>query len=218
MDPLLPLVTALVAGFLHALEPDHMAAVTTFVSRRPQPLAALGFGLRWGIGHALAVVAVGGVLVLLDLEFPSELARGLEFGVGGILVLLGAWLLWTVLHDRAHAHVAPSGGVPGHDHRHEHDHGRKSGWVGVVHGLAGTAPLLAVLPVTLISSPALSFSYLLLFGAGTVASMAIYAWIAGILFQRAGQLPRLAEAIRVSTAVGSALIGVFWMYSALAPA
>lgn len=206
MDPLLPLITALVGGFLHALEPDHMAAVTTFVSRRPHPLAALGFGVRWGVGHALAVLAVGGALVLLDLDFPAGLARGLEFGVGGILVLLGAWLLWSVLHDRAHAHLQPSA----------HDHGRKTGWVGVAHGLAGTAPLLAVLPVTLLSSPALSVSYLLVFGVGTVLAMGIYACVVGLLFQHAGRLPRLAGTIRVSTAVGSAVIGTFWMYGALA--
>ncbi len=51
---LLPLLTAVSLGFLHALEPDHMAAVTTFVSRRPRPREAVGFGVRWGLGHSAA--------------------------------------------------------------------------------------------------------------------------------------------------------------------
>ncbi|HEV2148297.1 MAG TPA: hypothetical protein VGR37_12905, partial [Longimicrobiaceae bacterium] len=110
---LLPLATALVAGFAHALEPDHMAAVTTFVSRRPRPLEALGFGLRWGLGHSAAIVAVGGVLVLLDVHVPEGVARGLEFGVGGLLMALGLWLLWSILHGRAHA-------LAGRGHAHPH--------------------------------------------------------------------------------------------------
>src|SRR3954466_8472120 len=86
---LLPLLTALVAGFAHALEPDHMAAVTTFVSRRPRPLQAIGFGVRWGVGHSAALLVVGMVLVALQLQLPERMNRGLEFGVGGMLLALG---------------------------------------------------------------------------------------------------------------------------------
>src|ERR1051326_2182161 len=99
---LLPLITALVAGFAHALEPDHMAAVTTFVSRRPTPLQAVGFGIRWGAGHSAAILVIGCVLIALDVQLPEVLARGLEFGVGMMLLGLGLWLLWNVLHERAH--------------------------------------------------------------------------------------------------------------------
>ena len=130
---------ALVAGFAHALEPDHMAAVTTFVSRRPRPLQAAGFGLRWGAGHAAAIVAVGCVLIALRVRLPDGVARGLEFGVGAMLVGLGMWLLWSVLHERAHR---LAGGAADAHPGHHHHGGRGSLWVGMAHGLAGTAPLL----------------------------------------------------------------------------
>lgn len=203
---------ALVAGFAHALEPDHMAAVTTFVSRRPRPLQAVGFGIRWGLGHSAAILVVGCVLVALDLRLPDLLARGLEFGVGAMLVGLGLWLLWGVLHDRAHR---LAGGEHAHDGHHHHHHGRGSLWVGMAHGLSGTAPLVAALSVAAAGSPGRAAAYLALFGVGTTVAMAAYALAAGLLFDQAGhRAPALAGTLRALTAVGSAAIGVLWMVNA----
>ncbi|HET7463206.1 MAG TPA: sulfite exporter TauE/SafE family protein [Longimicrobium sp.] len=212
---LLPLVTALVAGFAHALEPDHMAAVTTFVSRRPRPAEAVSFGLRWGVGHSAAILVVGTVLIALDLRLSERLARGLEFGVGGMLLGLGAWLLWSVLHERAHRMADP-----GHHHHHPHHHGHRHGhgtlWVGMAHGLAGTAPLVAAVTATVTESPWVAGAYLLLFGVGTTLAMGMYAMVAGLVFDQAGShVPRLGRTLRTLTALGSAVLGVAWMAGAL---
>ncbi|HEX2095138.1 MAG TPA: hypothetical protein VHG28_22250 [Longimicrobiaceae bacterium] len=210
---LLPLATALVAGFAHALEPDHMAAVTTFVSRRPRPLEALGFGLRWGLGHSAAILGVGGALILLGVRIPEGVARGLEFGVGGLLLVLGLWLLWSLLHGGAHA-LAGGDAAPGHVHR---PGGRGASlWVGVAHGLAGTAPLIALLPVALTRSPWTAGGYLLFFGVGTTLAMGLYAAAAGFVFDRAGgRFPALAGTLRAATALGSVALGIGWMYGAV---
>lgn len=203
-------MTALVAGFAHALEPDHMAAVTTFVSRRPGAREALGFGVRWGAGHSAAILAVGCVLIALDVRLPEVLARGLEFGVGMMLLALGLWLLWSLLHERAHR--AAAGDEHGHAHHH-HRHG--SLWVGMAHGLSGTAPLVAALSATVAGSPASAAMYLLLFGVGTTLAMALYALVAGVVFHQAGhRVPALAGGLRAATALGSAAIGVLWMVNA----
>lgn len=208
---LLPLMTAVSLGFLHALEPDHMAAVTTFVSRRPRPLEALGFGLRWGSGHSAAIVGVGGILIALDVRLSDVVARGLEFGVGGLLLGLGLWLLWSTLHERAHRAAGGGGSAA-----HAHTYGRGSLWVGVAHGLAGTAPLIAVLPMAMIHSPWLAGAYLLLFGVGTTLAMALYALLAGVVLAGAGdRAPALGGTLRAATAVFSAVLGVAWMAGAL---
>jgi ABC-type nickel/cobalt efflux system permease component RcnA len=218
---LLPLITALVAGFAHALEPDHMAAVTTFVSRRPRPLQAVGFGLRWGVGHSAAILVVGVVLIALDLRFSDVVARGLEFGVGGMLLCLGLWLLWSVLHERAHR-LADDGSAKvrecesakvEHAHGHSHRHGTL--WVGMAHGLAGTAPLVALV-ATMTSSPWAAGAYLLFFGVGTTLAMGVYAMVAGLVFDQAGmRVPHLGRTLRTLTALGSAVLGVVWMAGAL---
>jgi len=215
---LLPLATALVAGFAHALEPDHMAAVTTFVSRRPRPLQAVGFGLRWGVGHSASILVVGMVLVALDLRFPERLTRGLEFGVGGMLLGLGAWLLWSVLHERAHRMAER--GEPAHDHAHGHGHTHTHStlWVGMAHGLAGTAPLVALV-ATMTSTAWAAGAYLLFFGVGTTLAMGLYAMVAGLVFDQAGtRVPRLGRTLRTLTALGSAILGIVWMAGALGSA
>lgn len=184
-----------------------MAAVTTFVSRHPKPRQAWMFGVRWGLGHSIAIVGVGLVLILLRLQVPAGVVRGLEFGVGGVLLVLGLWLLWGLLHGRAHELA--------HQDGHMHAHRGASTWVGMAHGLAGTAPLIALLPVALSRSPWAASAYLLFFGAGTVAAMGLYALLAGVVFGRAGsRFPALAGGMRMATALGSAALGVVWMIGA----
>lgn len=209
---ILPLATALVAGFGHALEADHMAAVTAFVSRRPHPLRAMGFGVRWAVGHSFAILLVGGALVLLDLRFPAGVVRGLEMGVGVMLFGLGCWALGSVLHlrayDAAHRHA--------HSERLVHSHGHGTTWVGMAHGLAGTSGFLALLPATLLASPWLAGGYVVLFAMGTVISMGIYALAAGMLFHRIGEhAPLLGRALRLCAGVGTVVVGVLWVRGAV---
>lgn len=210
----LPLLTALTAGFAHALEADHMAAVTTFVSRRPHPLRALGFGIRWGVGHSLALLLAGGVVILLDVELPDRMVRGLEFGVGAMLLGLGAWVLAGALHlhrfrpEHRRAHRL---GLP-----HSHVHGRGTTWVGIAHGLAGTAGFLALVPAAIARSPGQAVGYLLLFGLGTVLAMGLYGLLAGLLFHRVGEhAPRMGRVLQLLAGAASAAIGILWMAAAL---
>jgi hypothetical protein len=208
MDLLMLLATALVSGFVHALEPDHMAAVTTFVSRRPRPREAVAFGVRWGLGHSGAILLVGLALIVSGVRIPQSVESGLEFGVGTLLLVLGLVLLWNVVHGGAHALAHEAGAARPHRHG--------SLWVGVAHGLAGTAALLALFPVMLIRSPWAASGYLLLFGVGTTAAMAVYAGIAGALFHHAGRRsPALGGTMRAATALGSSILGIFWMMNAM---
>jgi len=212
---ILPLLTALVAGFRHALEADHMAAVTTFVARRPRPVEAFGFGVRWGLGHSLAILVAGGLLILLDVRVPESLEAALEFGVGVMLVGLGGWVLVGLRRRGTDGGVHRHAHADGLAHPHVHPHGRATVWVGVAHGLAGTAALLALVPAALLGSAWLAAGYLVLFGVGTVIAMGIYAVIAGLLFHHAGDsVPALGTAMRVVTALASVVIGLWWMYGA----
>src|SRR5262245_46482199 len=91
--PLLEIATGSTFGALvgmrHALEPDHLAAVSTLVANERGPSRAAFLGLCWGLGHTLALVAVGAALVLLRAEMPTRLSDLFEFGVALMLVGLG---------------------------------------------------------------------------------------------------------------------------------
>jgi nickel/cobalt transporter (NicO) family protein len=198
VDLTLALATALLAGMIHAFDPDHVAAVTTFVSRRPRPREALGFGIRWALGHSAAILVAGLVLIALGVRIPAALDEGLEVLVGVILIGLGIWLFRRLREKETDAPDTVSR--------------RGTVWVGVVHGLAGTAALLALLPVTLIASPVASAAYLGAFGIGTIGAMAAYGVVAGWLFRRAGRVhPRWLTGIRATAATASVAIGVLWI-------
>ena len=213
MSPLLPLLTAFATGFTHALAPDHVAAVGTFVSRRPAPAECLRFGARWGLGHSASVMLAGGLLILLDVRIPAGLAQNLERAVGVMLFGLGIWLLWSLAHEAAHRHAAHATGTAAHD---DHHHDRQGSFVvGMAHGLAGTAPLIGVIPLAFIEPRGAALAYLALFSAGTVAAMALFAAAAGALLAATGRTSaRLALTLRFGAAVGSTVLGAIWFLNA----
>lgn len=200
MTGLLALGTALVLGFLHALEVDHMVAVSAFVSRRPTVPAALAFSLRWGLGHSLAVFAAGAVLLVTGLRWSPRLSGVLEAAVGVALVTVGIWSLRTARN--LHPHHPAEHGAQGH--------GITS--VGLLHGLAGTSAVVALIPVTLMRDTGLGLAYLALFGVGVTAGMAVFAVVAAVAMRRAAGDSEL-WARRVTASAGGASIGVglWWL-------
>src|SRR5881396_1520300 len=91
--PVLELVTSSGLGSLlgmrHALEPDHLAAVSTFVSQERGGYKAAWMGACWGAGHTLTLVVVGAALVVLRAEMPPAAANAFELLVALMLVALG---------------------------------------------------------------------------------------------------------------------------------
>lgn len=208
----LPIATALIAGLAHALEADHVAAVTTFVTRRPHPIRAMGFGIRWGLGHSAALLVAGGAIVALGLEMPEALVRWLEAGVGVMLFGLGVWAV------RGAGGLAPPAGEDGQAHPGARPSRLTDAttFVGAAHGLAGTAGFLAIVPALLLASPWTAGGYLMLFGLGTVLAMGAYGLVAGLVFDRAGaRVPQVARWMRLVTGLASAAIGVAWIAGAL---
>ncbi|MCW5809249.1 MAG: urease accessory protein, partial [Deltaproteobacteria bacterium] len=97
-------------GLRHALEPDHLTAVSTLVvdARGAQRGALLG--ALWGVGHTLALLAVGSVLLATSSTLPDRAADMLELAVAAMLVVLGIRSLARAVHDGERG--------PVHGHRH----------------------------------------------------------------------------------------------------
>ncbi len=211
--------TALTLGATHALEVDHMVAVSAFVGGNPRLAPAISFGVRWGVGHSLVVLLVGGLLGWSWIIVPGPAQRWAEVGVGLALIGVGVWAWHNArrlhVHDperhggHAHLHAHPSVDNP-HEHeprRHEGDsqrrHAHLSTLVGAVHGLAGTAPVVALVPVTLMPSFGAAVGYLLAFGLGTTAGMGAYAALAALAVSRAASSHRLARVVAFGTAAAN---------------
>ena len=176
----------LLLGMQHALEADHIAAVSSIAARRSHVADIIKHGLTWGLGHTLTLFAFAGAAILLGHAIPESVARPLETAVGVMLIGLGAHVLWRLWRDRVHfhRHGHADGTVHFHAHSHAgenapharaaHAHGHGFRWrtllIGLMHGMAGSAALL-VLTVTQAPSPAIGLGYIVLFGIGSMIGM-----------------------------------------------
>ncbi len=182
------LVLGFVLGLRHAIEADHLAAVSTIVTERKTTLGAALVGTFWGIGHAASLVIAGLVMILLRVQIGEQTARGLEFCVALMLIGLGSNALWKLargghVHTHVHAH-----GLRVHEHPHVHEHAadatphstshheygfaKRPLIVGMVHGMAGSAALM-LLVLSTVSSPVVGLAYVAVFGVGSIAGMTI---------------------------------------------
>ena len=172
-ETLLLLASGLGLGMLHALDPDHVLAVANLDDPRAGRRAGLRLCGRWALGHGAVLCVIGALVLLAGMAVPVALSFWAERLVGLVLILLGIGSLWTLVAGEAplwihrhggagtHLHVA---GMPAH-------HGRRALLVGMLHGTAGSAALLALAPLALAASPWLGMAYLLAFGAGVMAAM-----------------------------------------------
>jgi hypothetical protein len=204
----LPILSLLGLGFVlglkHALDADHLAAVSTMATEKRSLLGSSLIGIWWGVGHTISLLIAGALVMLLHVQIGPGIAKALEFCVGLMLIVLGVNALRKLVRGgKVHVHAHEHGGHwHMHPHIHEktkHDvphthHGLRAGTrpllIGMVHGMAGSAALTLLVLAT-ISSTLVGFSYIGIFGVGSIGGMAIMS----VLFA----LPSKLSAQRFST-------------------
>jgi cytochrome c biogenesis protein CcdA len=216
MALLVSYATALLLGSLHALEADHMAAVASFAARRPGIRSAVRYGVRWAAGHGGMIVALGTVLILTGAQLPAAATHWLERLVGVMLLVLGGWTLLQAraLHVHVHSHL--NGTVHAHLHSHAwkatHEHAHAASAIGLLHGLGGTGAVVALIPVVGFETPAAAVGYLVVFALGTIAAMALYGMLAGLLLAHAAaRSVRWARTLARAAGSSTILIGCVWL-------
>jgi hypothetical protein len=203
----------------HALEPDHLAAVTTLVGRERNGYKAAFLGMCWGLGHTMGLVVVGTGLVLLRTEMPVRIAELFESLVAIMLIVLGVRsIVQAARHDSAPAHshhhrfaVHSHGGVPAHVHFGAWTLARRPLLVGAIHGLAGSGALTALVLATLPTTAA-RLTYMALFGLGSTAGMAALSGLLGWPLARLGTHHAVARGVSFAVGCISTLLGIAWGY------
>ncbi|MBI3399803.1 MAG: urease accessory protein [Acidobacteria bacterium] len=222
--PVLELLTSSGLGSLlgmrHALEPDHLAAVSTLVTDERSSAKAALLGVCWGLGHTLTLVIVGAALVILRAEMPARAADGFEFCVALMLIGLGLRAIYLAarqgpagpVHVHHHGRVVHAHhGTPAHIHIGAWTLARRPLLVGAVHGLAGSGALTALVLTTLPSTAA-RLSYIALFGLGSTLGMAALSGLLGWPIARLGQNRGLARAVSLVVGCVSTTLGLWWGY------
>jgi high-affinity nickel-transport protein len=225
--PVLDLLTGSSLGSLlgmrHALEPDHLAAVSTLITGEQNRYRAAWLGACWGFGHTLSLLAVGALLVVLRAEMPARIANLFELGVAIMLVALGVRAIYRAGREGSAGavHLHRHGGVV-HVHRGADAHVHIGTWtlarrpllVGAVHGLAGSGALTALVLSTLPSTAA-RLTYILLFGLGSTLGMAALSGAIGWPLAHAVRFRGVARGVSLAVGCLSTALGLFYGYTAL---
>ncbi len=210
-----------VLGVRHAMDADHVAAVSALVSRHRSLTRSCLLGAFWGVGHTAALLAVGVTMMAFKLTITPEVEHGFEMAVAVVLVLLGGHVLLrslgdVVLHRHEHSH-------DGHAHHHLHVHlgdveppghvhvfhlGARPFLVGLLHGMAGSAALMLLVVA---ASPSLlaGILYILVFGIGSTVGMFVLSGLIGIPFAAtSGRAPRLHAGVQAVAGLASVILGL----------
>lgn len=203
-----------VLGMRHALEPDHLAAVSTLVAERRRSGSGAVLGGLWGVGHTTALLLVAAALGAAGAAMPPRLAVAFELCVAFMLVFIGARSLLLARRgrgrlaaDAGHAHVLGATALPHASGRWRF--ARRSLAVGLVHGLAGSGALTALVASRLPSAPG-RVAYVMLFGFGSIVGMTLLSGIAGWPLSRLGRNPVVSRALMNVTGAFACGLGVVW--------
>jgi ABC-type nickel/cobalt efflux system permease component RcnA len=215
-----------VLGMRHALDPDHIVAVSTIASEQRSLRRSSLLGAFWGLGHGLTLMCVSGAVLALKVTIPAGIAQWLEAGVAIMLVVLGVGAVRRAVTEwDVHAHRHIHGGhehVHFHEHHvhehgdHEHRHLLGFGWrpftIGVVHGLAGSAGL-AILAVGTSSSVSSGLLYIGMLGLGSAVGMLALTGIMSLpLYVLAKRFRTFRGAVQLIAGLSSVVFG-FWFGS-----
>lgn len=219
---------ALVAGFLgviqgvrHALEPDHLAAVSTLAGDRPGLRSGFWLGASWGLGHTLSLVAFGGTLCALGAHLPQRWGAAFELTVGLMLVALGVRAVIAAAkegstgfhhahahHGLVHAHLGPKA----HVHTGKWVFATQPLLIGLVHGLAGSGALSALVLAEL-PDTSHRLGFISLFAIGSVVGMACLTSLVSAPLAKLRRAGAWASRVLVVVGLLTVGLGVFWAAS-----
>lgn len=161
-----PLLAAAGVAVGHAVLPDHWVPLAVVGRTRRYSLGRVArlSGLA-GVAHVLVSLLLGAVIVVIGLQFRSQIEHVQNTIVGALLIATGVGFAAYELSGRAHGHAHP------HPHPHPQEHER----TGRLHGLAGimvpfgaaASPDLTILPVFLAATTAGA--------ASAIGSLAVFA-------------------------------------------
>jgi nickel/cobalt exporter len=212
-------------------------------NRKPSLKRTLKFSANWAVGHGSVLIVLGLLLFGLGVALPEAVQQIAESSVGVLLIVLGLSCFWQfhkekiVLNKHTHEH---SQGSIEHTHLHVAEHAKTHAinnsnndgpkqespqqvkeahtpvMVGILHGLAGSAPALALIPAMMQTSLSEAMGYLMLFSAGVLFSMVAFGLSFGLvqkkLQQKSVKVFNWSRKVIASAAVG---IGFYWLSQAI---
>jgi predicted membrane channel-forming protein YqfA (hemolysin III family) len=192
------IVLGIAEGARHSLEPDHLAAVSVLIGDSRSARKSAWLGAIWGLGHTLSLVAMSILLVGFKTALSDAADRVFMLIVAAILIALGLRSLWSPPHQHSGRKVrSPLQALV----------------VGMIHGIAGSSALTAMVFSTLPNSSA-RLIFIIIFGLSSIVGMAAVSGAAGAWLQRV-ERPWLMTALRIVIGTASIAVGVMTAVDAI---
>lgn len=198
-------------------------AVSSLSNAKPSLKNTLLFCSNWALGHAGILLLSGVLLFGLGMHLPQSFVYVAEASVGLILIALGLLFFWRIKSQALRIDEHNHGEVV-HRHWHLADHSSAAEvggsvkqahtpvLVGMLHGFAGSAPALAIVPAVSQGNFSLSLVYLIVFSLGVMLSMLFFGLGLGFLQQHLQQrYVRLFKWHRYVIASLSVIVGSYWL-------
>lgn len=100
MIPIWAMLLAAALGGRHAVAPDHLAAVGTYVEKtRGSRRQGLVYALRIAAGHSAGMLATAAVIQGLLMTLPAVWEHAAMWASSLWLMGMGAWIAWDLLQD-----------------------------------------------------------------------------------------------------------------------
>lgn len=221
------LFSAILTSILHVISgPDHLAAVTPLAISSQRK--GWKIGLVWGIGHLLGMLLIGILFLLFKEVIPVDaISAYSEQLVAIVLIVVGLWAFYRIFKEKK-KHHHPHTHSDGETHIHtytssaeSHTHKKKikqntlsSLGIGFLHGLAGVAHFILLLPVLAFDTKLEGIQYIIGFAIGTVLAMTVYALILGSIasYSKKANDPIFFKGIRFAGGLFAVVIGIYWLY------
>lgn len=91
------LIAVFFAGLRHGFDLDHIAAITDITSSQMERRRAIVLGTVYAIGHAVALVVLGGLAVLAGQRIPESLDEVMGRIIGATLIVLGIYVVYSLV-------------------------------------------------------------------------------------------------------------------------
>lgn len=233
MSASLPIFAGILASMLHVISgPDHLAAVTPLVLETKN--RAWKVGLFWGFGHLAGMLLIGVLFLLFKEYIPFEkISEYSEQLVGIVLIGVGLWAFYRIFnkektHVHPHIHSTDENYIHIHEHKHDtvrnhlHSHVKpvrqnfiSSCSIGLLHGFAGVAHFLLLLPVLGFETQFDSVQYIIGFGIGTLLAMTVYALVLVQIATYSKKEPtrNFFNGVRFAGGLFAIVIGAYWIFT-----
>jgi uncharacterized membrane protein YfcA len=189
-----PLLIGAWIGLVHAFDADHISTLSSLsVGRRSQ--SALGYALRWACGHAVAIGTLGVLALGLGILWISNLSRVSEILVAAMLIALGVNTLLSARRRAVEAHVPRLAGASMPRPLQSH----AGLLMGLLHGGAGSAAVLAIVPLSGLDSAVAAVTFLTSFSVGVAAGALLFALLFSRVLSRTSRGGARAAAILAVT-------------------